>query len=1289
MRNILLTNFVSQKCNYINCCQTFCYDSGTLYAYGNGILVKCENDSETVIFNFKDFINCRNEVDNAPSAIKISYCCEKDLLYLILQNGDIISLEPSGTSKGRFEGSVEGGIKAAEWSPEQELIALINGCNNVIVMTNDFYPVSEVHLHGGGFGEKQIVTVGWGKKETQFRGSEGKFNSANVEKEVSIEQNENIEVSWRGDAEYFVVSSLNPDTQSRYFRIFSKNGVLQYTSENLSGVESCLDWRPSGNLIAGVQRFPNKYVVCFFEKNGLKHGDFPLPFNHNQINVKKVLWSKDSKILTLFISKCIESRSEDNLTVVPAKESQYIQLYSVSNYHWYCKFTINFDHEETPLCIQWDHQKFNTLHVIVKRNNNVHHNKYSWIWVTNKSRGSKEDKSYVAVIDGYKVQLTSFNEGIIPPPLSTYDLKFESPVNSVSFSPSGNDLNSNDLLVLLADGTLEVFKYFEPYDASNKISHKLIGKVKNIGSFSSVICNIQWVEYKKFVLSVVQIGENLSKPLLYILEVEGFDISSKYQVMEVPLESTAALIKVFKSSAIIYSNNENLYLFNFQINMLEHLFSNNNKFIQDLEVIEKDNEIVVLSLDISNKFSMNNKVMFQNILSFLVHDNFVLLTNMKHELLCINIFHDISDIDQGSKIFKRKIERGSKLVTSIHKDMKVILQMPRGNLECIQPRALSIHALGKYLDSLNYFDAFNLMRKQRISLNLLYDHNPFLFSKNIDTFIQQIVDPQWISLFISDLIEEDVTETMYSVEYKKNSNENVRKIKSKVDTICEIVEKAISSLQNSEKYLLPLLTCYIKREKIEYLEMALLKIKHLKEKELKGFKPSVSFNEALKYVLYLIDVEELYKIALGMYDFDLVMLIASKSQRDPKEYIPFLNDLKKLDSNYQKFAIDKYLKRYEKALKNLLQCDGETINECINFIKTHQLHRLALKMIPQNTDMYKNVCSSYGEELFKSQSFEESGIMFTNAGLYSNAIDAFKKSGNWQEALNCARELKLEENELSELYIDLAIDLIELKQYDKAAIIYLDYIKDVEECVKTLTNGKYFGEAYRICYLHNQSYLISKHIVKAILEHGNLIKDQISNFHETFDKQLQRLKIVRKIKMEENQIKPECDLDSDLFSETSTILTKSVTSRTTTKTYRSAKNKRKHERKLLSLKEGSPYEDLALVTSLYHLITNCEALKSEVKELNKFLVKINELELAEKVQRDLQALVKKIEESKSEIWISELLSTKQSYEPDVTSDMTSIYSKLENTGPTLLNPKFAIPPETQNNFKWTLEILKQ
>ncbi|EEB17582.1 elongator complex protein, putative [Pediculus humanus corporis] len=1284
MRNITVSNIERHSLNFLKYCEVFCVNDRVLYAYGQGIVSKYSDNNEEIICDLKETLYPGTKNDSLK-ALDINYHYEKDALYLILKNGDIISIEKNEEYTLNIVGSVSDSIQAVKWSPEQELIAVVDGADNIILLSSDFDTISETPLHGGGFGEKQIITVGWGSKETQFQGSAGKYKAEDKE-EIIFSNTNRIVISWRGDAEYFAVSSINPEKNLRYIKIFNKNGVLQSTSECINGLDDSLDWRSSGNLIATTQKHLNKYIVSFFEKNGMKHGDFKLATNEQFGKVSEICWSKDSKILAVALT---DSDSEKNSHLNDSEEcgNYIIQFYTVSNYKWYYKYTITINNS-TSVSLKWDDQRLSDLHIVVNKKFGIEYFKYSWLWVISKSKVNCEsDESFVAVINGCNVQLTSFKKGIIPPPMYSSLIQLNSPVNFVSFAKNDKDLSPNDFMLLLSDGTVLIYKYFL-VNKTLQCEHKLIGTLKLPIDEGNFYYNGIWFEKNKLLLSSLKVTGEKSKPILNMVSFQESDLSASYEIKEILLQSTVAILKFSKSTVIVYDNDGMIYSLKSD-NLTSVNSDKKNKMILDLEIFEQtDGKLIIFSLDNFHKFYVNGELIFNNILSFHIHDAFILLTNFKQELISIN-YEEINIFKvHESELFKRKIERGSRIITSVYKDLKVILQMPRGNLECIQPRALSVYAVGKFLDSLKYAEAFNLMRKQRINLNLIYDHNPLLFANNVDSFLREIEDPQWISLFISDITEEDLTKTTYAVAYKKNNNALEKTDFSKISTVCNLLEKALSKINNSEKYLLPILTCLIKRNKIEFIEAALLKLKSLKEKEMQGIKSSVTFDEAFKYVLYLIDVDELYNIALGMYDFDLVLIVANKSQKDPKEYLPFLNNLKSLEPHYQKYSIDKYLKRYKKALENLIQCDE--IDECITFIKSHQLYKYALKLVPQNTDKFKNICVCYGEELMKGNHFEEAGIMFAKAGLYKNAIDAYKKSGNWREVISCANELKFKESELNELYYELAENLIACKQFMDASLVYKDYIKDITECSKTLALGKYFDEAYRICALYNCKDYTKEMIYSAAVHQAHSLGLHIDDVTNTIEKQKNRLLVVRQNKLLALESKPDYDIDSDAYSDASTIITRSnASTRLTNKTYRSAKNKRKQERKLLSLKEGSPYEDLALLTSLYNLVTNSLKLSSEVGELNKFLVKINEYELAEKLQSQFKQLLKKIENSKNEIWTPDcLLKMQESNFNSTSNELALSHTQMENAPPSLFNLKYSIPPETQLNVSWELDLLK-
>lgn len=93
--------------------------------------------------------------------------------------------------------------------------------------------------------------------------------------------------------------------------------------------------------------------------------------------------------------------------------------------------------------------------------------------------------------------------------------------------------------------------------------------------------------------------------------------------------------------------------------------------------------------------------------------------------------------------------------------------------------------------------------------------------------------------------------------------------------------------------------------------------------------------EALEFVSWLVNANRLFDVALTTYDFDLVTLVASQTQKDPKEYVPYLQSLKALGNpDYMRFKIHYDLKEYEQALECLAKSQEEThFAEAIQIIK--------------------------------------------------------------------------------------------------------------------------------------------------------------------------------------------------------------------------------------------------------------------------------------------------------------------------------------------------------------------
>ena len=66
-----------------------------------------------------------------------------------------------------------------------------------------------------------------------------------------------------------------------------------------------------------------------------------------------------------------------------------------------------------------------------------------------------------------------------------------------------------------------------------------------------------------------------------------------------------------------------------------------------------------------------------------------------------------------------------------------------------------------------------------------------------------------------------------------------------------------------------------------------------------------------------------------------VLFVAERSQKDPKEYLPFLNELKSHSPPaYRRYKIDLHLKRHKSALKNLSEIHDEHREEVIELIRS-------------------------------------------------------------------------------------------------------------------------------------------------------------------------------------------------------------------------------------------------------------------------------------------------------------------------------------------------------------------
>jgi elongator complex protein 1 len=269
----------------------------------------------------------------SDQVISLRYLADTNSCCLVLAGGDIVIVRENPTADEEhieILGTVDDGISTASWSPDECLLALCTKTSSLILMSRDFEPVVDIKFSPDDIKASKHVSIGWGKAETQFKGKRAKaLRDPTVPEQVdeglpSSFDDGRISVSWRGDGEYVAVNSLEQGGR-RMIRVFSRDGILDSVSEPVNYLEGALSWRPAGNLIAGIKRQADKAEVVFFERNGLRHGQFPLRLSQSEIqewaSVIGLEWNTDSTVLAVVFR-------------------DRIQLWTMGNYHYYLKQTI-------------------------------------------------------------------------------------------------------------------------------------------------------------------------------------------------------------------------------------------------------------------------------------------------------------------------------------------------------------------------------------------------------------------------------------------------------------------------------------------------------------------------------------------------------------------------------------------------------------------------------------------------------------------------------------------------------------------------------------------------------------------------------------------------------------------------------------------------------------------------------------------------------------------------------------------------------------------------------------
>lgn len=333
-------------------------------------------------------------------------------------------------------------------------------------------------------------------------------------------------------------------------------------------------------------------------------------------------------------------------------------------------------------------------------------------------------------------------------------------------------------------------------------------------------------------------------------------------------------------------------------------------------------------------------------------------------LLALDAMQHSEDQESAECAEPRPVERGARLVVSAQGSSRVVLQLPRGNLETIEPRPLILLRAQHLLHEARLLDCLILLRKQRVDLNYLVDYSPRIFFDSVAPFVSTMLQTNHdlISLLVTALEPVDVTVHKYPLFSTPPGFLQSREVAdftgdSKVNKTCAAVRNVLLPILyaartaarvddvHSSKVLQPIL-CTFARQRPPQLVEALDLIRFccttggvitiLTEDPAAGTPPSASITGgtanlssamaqvSIKYLAFLAEGTQLFDAALGVCDFDMTRAVARQCQMDPKAYLPLVESFESLGRGFESsapqfavmhFKVNQHLGRFTEAAK--------------------------------------------------------------------------------------------------------------------------------------------------------------------------------------------------------------------------------------------------------------------------------------------------------------------------------------------------------------------------------------
>ncbi|CAL5218701.1 g412 [Coccomyxa viridis] len=1158
-----------------------------------GCIVKCyptlDSEADTSQAAWVAILTEHGAPASDCSIVTLGANAEQETILVGLDTGALFCIQATADACSSIEevGALSGGLAGAQWSPDGNLLCLVSATGQLLLMNKKWDVVEETWLFEGV--EQPIPAR--------------QMPIENLPEEVHLTA-EDLHISWRGDSKYFATSSRAAAGGPWVIRIWEREGCRLHTvGEHCASLSGHIAWQPNGrHLYAACTRPDGLPSITLYERNGLQHGGFDL---HGKGVCSGLSWSPDSQLLAV--------------TICSQASNSKVQIWQRSNWHWYLKREVQglgpdrvFTawHEE-GLCLTMLTSKGLCSEVTLDMQSSA--SERGTAAVVDGNRLLVTPLRIAAVPPPLSAVVLEAQAPIV---CIGHRHGGSSEAIAVALSDGGlavAECPEEDDWESAAEGP-ELDNL--PQNAVEDISGTTVPTMPLVRVIvedkGAEIClmhsrHLVWTDHEQ----ILAVGSTWEETSHDEDEVVIFDFTAAESQPSVRFSGRVAcggsILAAAASAhgrAILQTRSGELLMYDRTAAGRLSKLGSFPEPCPSMHVLPDEPGLLHQALGISGRrrLYLGHQLLAEGCTSAVVRTEgaggsyllFITSDSVLHTVPLSQLqeglpltadepvaertkagretgyerhYGDMHAAMRGQGITStsgrdasmRAVEAGSRLVSAPAGATFCVLQMPRGNLEVVSPRALVLAAIAEAILENNYGDAWRLATVNRVDLNVLVDYAWPRFLEHAGDFVAAVGDDQAVCDLLAALKEGSVTapgglytRALPDPPADQVSEETVLQLaerEGKVAAVIKALREALRGL-DAKLYVRPLLTSY---SALGDIHGALRLIKEAKEEqlskesghrqgianggpypaadgahvpeangaELSGFgalgtwrkrvsRAPLTAEEALKHLLLSVDVDTLYRSALEMYELELGFMVIAHSQRDPGEYMLQLQQFAaRPEGPLRKHALDMHLGRWRHALSDLLQAGPDHFEQALALASDKGLLRELLSELDRQDSRRVQVLEAYGEQLAERNLAEDSAVAYLAAGAHERSLLQYKLAGQWQMAFCLAGRLQWPEEERMQLAAELVEVLSGMGRLHDAAVVSLQHLRNTDAAVQLFCSAHEWRQAACTAMGSSNRALLDTSVAPAAADAAASMLENATDNRKRIQKYVARLKELR------------------------------------------------------------------------------------------------------------------------------------------------------------------------------------